>query len=448
MMTGGLHREPRERCLADIADQLVDPRVGILRSVRESRGEAGAPNFFHYRARAANTGAFTAMTNFAQSAGVSTRREVAASKAIGEAIERYCAAIYEMDELPLVSYSEAPFPCAAPDEFTLYSHAQYASPGFPWVAFDENTPVRWTPGVDLGTEQTCFVPAARVFIPYTYYEDAGDRPIDQPISTGLACHMSYAEAARSALAEVVERDAFLITWQAMIGPPRVLLETLSEVNRDLVQRFESTGSTVILFNLTLDHGIPTVLSVLLGGQPGAPAMVVAAAASTDPEAAIRQSLEELALTRISSQYLKTSSPRIVPDPPLYSNVEDQRSHLHFWTDHENLPLADFLFASERRIAFGEIESLASDDAASDVKTMVDRIRKVGHRVIAVDLTTPDVGDLGLFVVRTVVPGFHPLHIGHSRRALGGTRLWTVPQQLGYPGITRDGGDNPVPHPYP
>jgi ribosomal protein S12 methylthiotransferase accessory factor len=59
-----------------------------------------------------------------------------------------------------------------------------------------------------------------VFMPYYYYHGTEDSPILQPISTGMACHCSPAEAAITAVCEVIERDAFSITWQAMLAPPR------------------------------------------------------------------------------------------------------------------------------------------------------------------------------------------------------------------------------------
>jgi len=64
------------------------------------------------------------------------------------------------------------------------------------------------------------------------------------------------------------------------------------------------------------------------------------------------------------------------------------------------------------------------------------------------MTTLDVEDLGLKVVRAIIPGFHPLFMGHALRALGGTRLWEVPQKMGWGGISRETGDNPLAHPYP
>src|SRR6185436_18842884 len=109
-------------------------------------------------------------------------------------VERYSAAIYDVSELPLCPRTAAPFPCVAPEEFALYSAQQYEEPAFPWVPFQDTTPVRWARGVDAATGQPCYVPAAMVFMPYHFYCDTGEVPIVQPISTGLACHMGRARA--------------------------------------------------------------------------------------------------------------------------------------------------------------------------------------------------------------------------------------------------------------
>src|SRR6476620_4758749 len=48
-----------------------------------------------------------------------------------EAVERYCSACFFSDELPVVPYDTAPFPCVAPDDFVLYRDEQYRQPEFP-----------------------------------------------------------------------------------------------------------------------------------------------------------------------------------------------------------------------------------------------------------------------------------------------------------------------------
>jgi ribosomal protein S12 methylthiotransferase accessory factor len=439
--------KPALRHLAGAVEELVDNRVGIIQSVEEVRPDAGEPDFFHFWAKACEVEAFSPQRNFAKGGGAAIDRGAALAKAIGEAVERYCSALFEFEELPLTSYDEAPFACVAPEEFALYRPAQYESPGFPYLPFERATIVRWAPALDAATGERCNVPAVFVYVPYYFYQGSGDTPIAQPISTGLACHVGPAEAAVSAVCEVIERDAFTITWQGRLSRPRIPLETLPPALGDAAARFELTGHTVSLLDITLDVGVPTILGVLRGNSPEAAQLVTAAATSLDPAVAALKALEELDHTRSYCQRLRTEVPRLEPDPS-YANVVDQESHLNFWCEPANRALADFLTAADETVGFGEFKNLSTGDAASDLEALAERVSALGHRVLLTDLTTPDVREAGLAVVRAVIPGFHPLVVGHRFRALGGRRLWEVPQRLGYSGLDPDIGDNPTPHPYP
>lgn len=435
------------RRLFDALDYLVDERVGIVRYVLETPRMPGSPDFFHYFAQACDTGAFAEQANFGETGGASTERSIAVAKAVGEAIERYCGAIYTLADLPLHAYSDAPFRCVRPSEFALLSPQQYEHPRAIFVPFEDSTQVRWTPAVDLLRGETWHVPAAMVYVPYIYHRGQGDSPIAQSISTGLACHCSYAEAAITAICEVIERDAFTITWQAMMAHPQIRAESLSARNQDLVARFERAGYTVTLLDMTTDVGVPTVLAVSRGTLPDTPPLVPAGSSSLDPEEAVRKSLEELEHTREYCHKIMVHMPRL-PDDLDYENVEDQADHLNFWCSHAHAPLADFLFASTMSRDFCDIADLSTGDTRRDLDVLLRKVADVNHKALLCDLTTEDVRDAGLSVVRAVIPGFHPLAVGHKIRSLGGERLWKVPQRLGHKGINREQGDNPVPHPYP
>ena len=99
---------PLDRLL-NIVEYLVDDTVGVIRYVTEIPREAGAPAFFHFYAEACNTRAFTGQRNFGSAGGASIDRKTSLSKAIGEAVERYCSAIYDRDELPISSAESADF---------------------------------------------------------------------------------------------------------------------------------------------------------------------------------------------------------------------------------------------------------------------------------------------------------------------------------------------------
>jgi ribosomal protein S12 methylthiotransferase accessory factor len=441
-------RMPSLKRLLDVLDSLVDDRVGVVNHLSEAPADAGAPQLFHYYAQASNTSAFCSQENFVYTGGASYNRELAMAKAVGEAVERYCSAIYDVEELPLCSRQEADFRCVPPSDWALYTEDQYQRPGFPFVPFDDSTPVRWAEAIDPITGELWHVPAAMVYMPYYYYMKTADSPIVQPISSGMACHCSPAEAAMSGISEVVERDAFMITWLARLAPPRIAVDSLSDRNYDLVQRFERTGSSVTLFNVTTDVGIPTIMSVLQSPSPQAPALVFANSSSLSAEEAVRNSLEELAHTRRFMQQIVNHMPRLVPAPPDHDNVVDQMTHLNFWCDHTNAGLADFLWKSKQRIDFDDLPNDATGRPADDLHTMCEKIRGAGHQVLLVDLTSPDIEPLGLTALRALIPGFHPLTMGYSIRALGGKRLAEVPAKLKQPGISPDRGDNPSPHPFP
>jgi ribosomal protein S12 methylthiotransferase accessory factor len=426
--------------------QLLDDQVGVVQSLRDLPIDAGEPSFFRFVAKACNTLGFVNQENFGSTGGASLDRDVAMAKAVGEAVERYCAAIYDMEELPLFSYATAPVPCVAPGEFALYAPEQYGSADFMFAPFEAGTQIRWTPARKLPTGDVCHVPAAMVYVPYTYYTATNDGPIIQPISTGLASHMSRDAATVSAICEVIERDAFTIVWQARMGPPQIRRDSLSDEPRAALEAMESIARSVTLFDITLDIQVPTVLAVQRSRDRACPAIAVAASTGLDPQEAALKALEELAHTYFYAAELL----RMIPEEKWPRRPEDivvQDHHLLYWADHRHADDIEFLFRSTASVAIDRDRAIPSD-SGGQLAELVQRVGAAGYAVLTTEVTSADVAELGFSVVRAIIPGLHPLQIGHRYRALGGRRLWEVPQRLGYQGIQRETGDNPAPHPYP
>lgn len=426
---------------------LVDPKVGIVRAIHELNPDDDDPDFFHYLSRASDTARFTAMSNFGNNGGVSSDRYVALAKAIGEAIERYCGAIFDYRDLVYSTYADLDRPATAPERFALYRPDQFEGDGFPWKPFDARSMASWTSARSLLSGDEVLVPAAMVFIPYHYLGSRAETPVVQPISTGIACGTSVADATLSGLCEAIERDAFTITWQARLSRPHLIRATLPPSVRDLLRRFEEVGLAVELMDITTDIDVPCVLSIALSDATTSPAVAVAAAAHPSMERACIQSLEELAHTRKFAKQLMDFTPELPVEVELgHPAVEDQRHHLRFYCPQHAKAYAEFCWASTEEVPFREPDS--SETAAERLRAVVDQLARCGLEPLACDLTTPDVGSLGLAVVRVVVPGLNPLFMGHRNRALGGRRLYTVPQALGFPGLEPGGHDNPYPHPFP
>jgi ribosomal protein S12 methylthiotransferase accessory factor len=101
---------------------------------------------------------------------------------------------------------------------------------------------------------------------------------------------------------------------------------------------------------------------------------------------------------------------------------------------------------------GEIPDVTAATDPAILRALVERVGSTGHRVLAADLTTDDLAGLHLYVTKVIIPGFHPLAIGHRHRVLGGRRLGQAPPWASHDAGTEDETCKPAineaPHPYP
>ena len=292
------------------------------------------------------------------------------------------------------------------------------------------------------------MPAALGYMPYYYYKDTPDAPIIQPISTGMACHCSLAEAAVSAVCEVVERDAFTITWQARLAHPQIPVESLSDSNYELVRRFEWTRASVSLFNITLDAGIPTVLAALFSPSPRTPRDFCR---RRFPEFLRPPSGAAWRSWHITARDTAADHQLAAPVHPVPARSRERGGSGHapeLLVRSRQRPPGRLPWASKKRFDFGKYSGCQRRPRGR----LEGPVREDSGRQPPGPAGGPHqprrapAGPVG--GVRCLPPGFHPLCMGYKIRALGGRRLWEVPHAPGLCGIVPDSGDNPAPHPYP
>ena len=98
--------------------------------------------------------------------GTGLTEDVALSKAIGESVERYCADLYDPDEVLSASYRDVQAHATDPRRFVLFHPDQYHRPGFPYVPVTEASRLGWVWGHSLTRDEPTLVPAAMVHVPY------------------------------------------------------------------------------------------------------------------------------------------------------------------------------------------------------------------------------------------------------------------------------------------
>jgi ribosomal protein S12 methylthiotransferase accessory factor len=163
---------------------------------------------------------------------------------------------------------------------------------------DRTVPLPLVRGTDLVTGTARSVPAALVAIDHT-----GDRSrAFDGSSDGLASGNTPEEAVLHGLLELVERDAVALAgaWTpAALGRAKRAPGAFGDpVLEELANRIEASGSTLALFDVTSDIGIPVIVALLTPGPGHATADRMASAATggqachPDPgTAAIRAALE-------------------------------------------------------------------------------------------------------------------------------------------------------------
>jgi ribosomal protein S12 methylthiotransferase accessory factor len=411
----------------DVIDRTVDPRVGIVHHLEPMAVRAGAPRFFHYSAQIGNLGACGWQTNLARMEGGAATRQAAQASALFDALRCYAAAFYAPRELALFSHAAAPGRAVSPGRFALFSSAQYSLDGFPFEPFTPTVPVRWVPATSLDSGDQWWVPAAASLLPYAVPPGATERPVQPSSSIGLACACSADEAVPAAICDVIKHDALALCWNARLSPPHVRIETLGDENYELVERLETIGRVTAL-NVTLDAGVPTFLLCLRCPAEEAPAMVFGAGCHPIPERAFRLAIDDLALVlrRCQDLSLRDDRRRSAQAAPFGDGAE----RLAFWCAHEHAAGAAFLFASSERIEFDDVAPLMARSASRDADALAAAVRESGFEVFIADLTTPDLRDVGVSVVRAVIPGLQPLFGAPQEQALGGARLDEVPARLG------------------
>jgi len=435
---------------------VIDPVCGIVRRVIPNWMEQGDPRIYAFGAVSSQASPLTVPPQIVHAGGAGLSKDQAFAATIGEAVERYCAAYNDPDEIIFASYDELRDPAVPPSHFCLYSRKQYQSPGFPYHPFTPKTRLSWTWAFSLQQNRSILVPASLVHLPL-YLEDAQSETEIGPItSTGLACGPTLEEAILSAIAEVVERDALACFWMAMPEPKRTTVDPDSEIFEAFNKKFDLEGLQYYICDITSDLGVPTFLTILKGGSNQGAMINAGSAANLSPSRGCLKSLIEAAHGRPYVRFILQSQQnwRYSSD---FSTVNTFQDHAAFYTRApQHISALDLITNADPEKRLSDLPTLSNGSPIADICKYRELLAHHGFDILVKDLTTPDIEEIGLKVVRVLIPGLQLLHGDHRYPFLGCPRLYQTRQQA----PRRDGiyktvqsllseeDLNPFPHPLP
>ncbi len=383
-------RNVTDRSLEDAlgrAERAVDDQLGIVQEI----GEAESFPVPYYLAHSCDTTGFSAVGAARDAAGVDAGWDAAFMKALGEALERYCAGIYYLDE----------FETASPAEMDNgVSPAAFVCTTDP----DRGADISWVTGENLHTGGEVSLPAEFVYYP------PPSRRYRPPVTTGLGLGNSGTEALLAGLYEVIERDATMLSWYSTFDP--MALSVDDEGFETLRVRAESEGLDVSTLLVTQDVDVPVVVAAVTHDEW--PRFAAGSDADLDVASAARSALSEALQNWMELRGM---------GPEDAAEASGEIGHYAEFPD----PVQSYVDATET-IPAATVGPAEMPTGEAELSAVLDRLDDADLDAYAARTTTRDVAQLGFETVRVLVPEAQPLFFGEG---YFGDRAESVPAAMGF-----------------
>ncbi len=350
--------------------------------------------------------------------------EVAAT---AEALERYAASTATLEVAQANEIQTDPL--IDLNQWTLHSAEQRDDPAFLDPSAYPPDP-QYTPAYDLTDNSRCWVPASLMALRRDYGSLA--------TSSGLAADFAPLKALLRALQELVERDAYMITWLHGLSPKRVATDHLKAEVKEL-------GGQIFAYDITPQFS-PHPVACVSGSIPlrGRNRNSIGLACRATWAEAVEKAYLEFVQGTVYVGYQLTQAPQLEQLQPQTCTGFDE--HAVFWTVHDDhwwdVPL--HANANQAPLALEGLRYQTSAPAswAEQLTQLRAHLSEAGFRLYYRMLPTAGLDQIGLRVVRALSPDLVPIHHNHNWPNLGGT---ASDVHRRYPNA-RPG--TPFPSPYP
>lgn len=382
------------------------------------------------------------------SGGDAATQHSASAAAIGEALERYSACWIEPSRLVtgternLADGGASVLPTEA---LRIFTDEQLAEDGFGLTQPGPDTTMPWIESGEVLSGRRVLIPAQLAYLT----EIPGAPRIHTSTSNGLAFGTEPYAALLSGILELVERDAFMLTWYHQLTLPRIDTNSHPSLESFVRRHVAPTGLQVSAIDLSVFTGVPAVLAVARPAVGGHGPIGVGASAALRPEVACIKAMSEAVGSRSwAAQRVRSGSPCLV-DSNWFESIVDFEHHIDLFSDPAMYEYLDFLDASQEHRAVADIQGVLAPAGLASVEALAIRLAERGVTIYSVDVTSPDVREAGGFVIRAFSPEMQPLDVSYRYRYLGHPRLRdaAVLAAAGEP-LRGVSSLNHIPHPFP
>lgn len=314
-------------------------------------------------------------------------------KVLAEGFERYALEQNGSDRKESADDLNEPF--LDPRVMVPYSGAQFKNlRGI--TRFDSRRKIDWVIGSRLASGERVWVPMELAY----YATEQMKRELKLcyiASSSGVAAHFDKEVAIDTALYELIERDAFSVTWYSKRRVNSINHECLPLDLRDRISEWKRLGYNVSILDLTLD-GPPVALAIIWSREKR-PAICSGAACRPSFVDAALKAFNEAEFMAMTWHYHRSKSKMEM------SEIDSPESHGVFYLNPKNLVYADWLLEAEE-----------SDVIREDFKGDLQYLDPV-----VVDITPKDHA-CGLSVMRVLSEKLMPINFGYGNEHRGHSRM--------------------------
>ena len=399
---------------------IFSDKFGIVNAMLK-RYELDKYNLCMYQCLSANTVDLFGLSREISSGGLGVNEDekIAMTSCLAEALERYCMSYIPKKEI-IRDVKENLKKENTFDNFFTYSEEQYNKTD---LFLNPNKEIiEWTKIYNIDNKQSFkYWPASLIYLPYDL-----NKTVAETTSTGMAAGFTLDECIQSGLLELIERDALMINFMQRLDPPEINLETLDEKNLKLIKIIQKEYD-IKIYKLYSDIKVPIYLSIIYKNEKNHIHYGIGACANLNSDYAINKSLKECLFTYFYSLNImgvRQEDPKKIKT--LYEHF------LYYQSNNFN----KLLFNSK------------VIDYKREVTSFNDLIKNLKLQNIDVyykELTTDDIKETGIKVVKVIAPSLIDLNKSHIYPRLGATRFFLVPEKLNlkYSDKLTD-----MPHPFP
>lgn len=399
---------------------IFSDRFGIVNAMLE-RHELDKYNFYMYQCLSANTKKLFNISRDVSSGGlgVNEDKRIAMASCLAEALERYCMSYIPKNEINSCKKAELNTKYVFSD-FSTYSDEQYDK--FDNFSNPNLDVIEWTKIYDIKDKKRfMYWPASLIYLPFDI-----NKVVAETTSTGMAAGFSIDECILSGLMELIERDSLMINFMQRLNPPEIDINTIFGKNKKIIDSIRKDYN-IKIYKLYSDFNVPIYLSIIYRIDNKKIHYGIGACASLCSDYAINKSLKECLFTYFYSLNIMDVRQK---DPDKIKTLYEH--FLYYQGDN-----FDKLLFNSKLIKY-EKEKISFDEVLINLK-------KNNIDVYFKELTTDDIKDTGIKVVKVIAPSLIDLNKSHIYPRLGAKRFFEVPKKLGL-----EYSDNltTMPHPFP